>query len=965
MADQLRNLYELLEGYLSVEETSIDAVKKAISEKLIKIQNQRSPKAKAAAELIKKELNELQKRLEENPNRILQEQAAYKEIAKQKQLEKEKTIREKGTFLVQNGIITEANLKVLVAETNMSEMEILQMLGAKLKRRKIFSYTDDDIKELDEITYKGIIEHLNNLGHKTIYEWLQLNPNASLQLIQQQIDAKRHKVTEGALKSHKDPVFYDNTKALVERCTPIFKDEKQRKSYDKALENSGFIEVRKMIQMLRANASITPGQYKRLLEIAIKNGIARNKAEYLIYTTAEKENLRIDDGATDLMIVCRYCGTLNEDKSAVCRECGMPVKVICPACGKEAAPDDLTCTHCGFSLIDMKNAPVYLKMAQVALESNNIEDAVANYNNAQSVWPTYQQLVQLKNQINQKKVSVVGLQKEIETLCKQKKYYTAQKNISALASSSPLRREIESALSAAETFLRKADEETNPNCRLDLYIQALNAAADCSAANDRMRATPLAAPTALQAVAEGNHIRLSWQKTESNYITYLVVRKEKSQPANSRDGERIGETMNSTYDDLKAVAGVSYFYAVFSKYGEFVSSSATVTSAPVMQVESLRANQVKVNPTERSLEFTFDVPKGISAIDIYRDKTLVKTLSGNSFVDSGLVCEQNYQYRFVAVYKDSVGNIHKAEALEMTFAPVPKLEAVSLRVEESERQAVISWETVKKGSLFIYYADQPFPYHANDILTLDAFRAERLNVSGTSVTINKDFSGERYYMPVTILGSVGVVGKGVSVVSIARLQNTLVKHEDNNVIVRWHWGNASMVRLHYRIDRRVDKILNFLQSKDKDQYAIPLPAEALSVEVSLCSVVMSNGKELLGTPVTEVISLQAMRVEFLSVENKKMLFVGTNDYVLSLRAQASLPCDLHVIAKEQLPPIDLVNYTPVAVLRRSDVRAGEVIKLKVHFERRKKGEKLYFRLVAANAADRKKVIISPETMSIL
>lgn len=962
----IKNIYEFLgEKALPVTETSLEKVIAAIKKKIAYYNSDFVTVEDAVVKADrKKELEMLKEQFQANPNLILQHAAAYKVIIEQKLKSEAQVLPEKlrKSYFVTGNTISQKKLEQIAKELKLPEDFILKTCNLRVKAEKKFVYKDDNTPLLDLEQYKKIVSYLVALQHKTIYDFLELKQSVSLIDINLGFDKVWKSVSESS------NVTSDHTlsvkKELCQLCKGIFKTEEGRKSYDKRLETEGFIEVQERIQNFKkfsTESTISPQIYKDLLSACTKNGIGRDKAEYLIYTTAQKFNLVIDEGGTDEMPVCRYCGTINDSSSVMCRECGMPVVVKCPSCGKESASDDLTCTHCGFSLIGMKDAPIYLKMAQTALESNNIEDAEKHYASAHNAWPTYQQLVSLRDQINKQKVNVIGIQKEIEAQCKKKNYYAANRNISALPISSPIRREIESAVNLAESSIKKAEEETDPNKRLDYYIQALNACADCSVAKEKMRTTPLAAPTTLNAEAEGNYIRLKWQKTGSNYISYLIVRKENSQPQNSNDGERIGETINASFDDLKASAGISYFYAVFSKYEEFISSKSAVTDKPVMRVEELNPQQIKVVPTEKSLEFTFNASKGVHSIEIYRDNEIQGTINGNSFIDNGLICEKNYKYRFVAIYRDILGNTHKSAGIELAFSPIPQLEVINLNVEENAGNAEIKWIAPKVGTLYIFYSDKPFTYNSNDIISIDSFRAQRLNVSGTSAVITKDFSGERYYLPVVFKGNVGVVGKGISIVSIAQLRDTNISHTEKGINVKWQWDKARVVRLHYRIDGTVDKKLDFSYDKgDKAEYTIPTPKTALSVEVSICSVVLSNGKELLGEPVREVITLQASRVEFCSAENKKHLFFASNDYILSFKAQSALPCDLHVIAKEQLPPIDLVNYVPLTTIKSADVQPNQITKVQVHYERKKKGEKLYFRLVAADRQAAKKIIFSPE-----
>ena len=277
-------------------------------------------------------------------------------------------------------------------------------------------------------------------------------------------------------------------------------------------------------------------------------------------------------------------------------------------------------------------------------------------------WPNCPDISTLNKEIGEKKVALQGILDKIKDLCGKKLYYTAKQQMSALPASHALRKEIEGAIDTAEDLLKKADSTSDPNLKLDYYIQALSICLDCKKANDKLKQTPPQAPTDLTATVLGANIRLSWQKTSSNYISYQIVRKENAQPSNINDGDNLGSTNNSSFDDNKATAGISYFYAVYSKCADFVSTKPALLSTPIMRVEEIDPNIIRVNPQETSLEFLFDFPRGLFAIEIYREDELIKTLTGTSYIDSGLVTRKTYNYRFIAVYHDSMGNSHKSEA---------------------------------------------------------------------------------------------------------------------------------------------------------------------------------------------------------------------------------------------------------------------------------------------------------------
>lgn len=965
MANEIGNLYEELEEELNVNQTDVDSVLKAIDEKIKwygkKINN---PKYKAIVPIKTKALKSLKTQISENPDVIKQHAAAYAEIARQKQIEREKTIREKGNLFVRDGMIAQQNLTQLANETKLSESEILKLLGAKVKQKKIFTYKDDGVQELEPGKMKQIAEKLSILGKKHIYDFLGVPSNSPLEQVSSAAKAKFTWVTGNSNKT--DPIV-NATDGLIKLCTPIFKDEKSRRSYDKALENEGFASVREAIEMMKVGTKyISPSQYKQLLDTCTQNGITKDKAEYLIYTTAEKAGIDVDEGAVGEMVTCRYCGALNERSTQSCRACGMPVKVVCPKCGKESADDDYRCTKCGFSLIDMKDARIHITMARTALSGNSIDDAEKELLLAARFWPNCPDISGLNKEIGEKKVAVQGVLDKIKDLCEKKLYYTAKQQMSALPANHALRKEIEGAIDTAEDLLKKADSTSDSNLKLDYYIQALSICLDCKKANDKLKQTPPQAPTGLTATVLGSNIRLSWQKSSSNYISYQIVRKEDAQPSNINDGENLGSTNNSSFDDNKAIAGISYFYAVYSKCADYISTKPALLTTPVMRVEEIDPKIIRVNPQETSLEFSFDFPRGLFAIEIYREDKLIKTLTGTSYIDNGLQTRKTYNYRFVAVYHDSMGNSHKSKGIVLQFTPMPKPRPVELKLQDGEKQAQLQWESPSVGTLCIYYADNAVKYNKNDVISVDTFKAERLNVTGNSCTINKDFSGERFYIPVTIQGNMGVVGNIVSIISLSPLTNVSISRDDNKIEVRWGWEGITAVRICHTIDDGPKRNEDVFKAKTSSPcHIIQIPSSAKSVEVSIMSLVISGGKELLGKASKKVISMKATKVAFEDVKNKRKFgFIASDDYTITIKADSILPCDLHLLVQEQFPPIDLVHYTPVAIISQSDIKPNMSIEVPFTFKRKMRGQSVHFRLIAANRDYAKQVVVTPETRQI-
>ena len=481
---------------------------------------------------------------------------------------------------------------------------------------------------------------------------------------------------------------------------------------------------------------------------------------------------------------------------------------------------------------------------------------------------------------------------------------------------------------------------------------------------EKLKLIPLLPPTLLSAKVLGKIIRLTWQPSKSENVSYQIIRKANALPSNIKDGEYLGLATNTTFDDNTAEAGVSYFYAVYSKSDNRVSSNSASLSTPVMRIEDIDARAINVTPNDTSLAFVINLPHGVHSIEIFRDGKLVKTLTGTSFLDSGLISRKTYNYKFVSVFRDSLGCVRKSNGLDLQFTPMPKPTAVDLEMTEDDKQAVIKWKTPTIGTLYIYQSDKIFDYNRNDAIAMDVFSANRLSIIGNSYTIKKNFSGERYFLPVTVQGNIGVAGKMARIVSISSLSNVQIDRIDNSVEVSWSWTNVSAVRILYSFDG------NSTQRKDVNNaqdncIKIPIAQSPKSIMVKIMPLVISDGKEQLGSPIEKTFNLKDAKISFEEAFNvKKGLFFATDEYTVSIRCDTYLPCDLYLLVGEQYPPMDLVNCEPHLVIISSEIKPNVLLTKTFSYVRKKKGQSIHFRLITSDRRFAKHVTITPETREI-
>ncbi len=963
MANEITNLYEELEEELNVSQTDVDIVLKAIDDKIIwyrkKINN---PRYKAIVPIKTKALSNLKAQISDNPDVIKQHAAAYAEIARQKQIEREKNIREKGNFFVRDGMIAQQNLTQLANETKLSESEILKLLGAKVKQKRIFTYKDDGIQELESEKMKQIAEKLRILGKKHIYDFLGVSPSAPLEQISNAVSSKFKWVTGNSNKT--DPIV-NATDGLIKLCTPIFKDEKSRRSYDKAIENEGFSSVREAIEMMKFGSKyISPSQYKQLLDTCTQNGITKDKAEYLIYTTAEKAGIDIDEGSVGGMITCRYCGALNEHSTHSCRSCGMPVKVKCPKCGKESADDDYRCTKCGFSLIEMKDARIHITMARAAISGNSIDDAEKELLLAARFWPNCPDICTLEKEITEKKKSIQGVLGKINELCSKKYYYAAQQYLSVLPLNHAQRKEIESAVNNADALIAKANNASNTNEQIDCYMQALLICSDCAVAKEKLQLTPPTAPTNIKAEVIGGIIHVEWTKLQSQYIQYVLIRKANGRPSSLKDGEVICETLNNAVDDAKSEPGISYYYAVYSKCGDVCSPHAAITSAPALTVADINPNSIALDIQETQIGFSIPFPSKAKSVEIYRDGTLIKNLTGTSYMDVNLTPEQSYTYKFVTIYEDCNQKRFSSAGVTQVVKPMSPPKPVKLVMTEENDIVKLSWEKPSKGTLCIYESDKSFDILENNKVNIDNLKYRQLDVSGNSYQLRKNFSGVKYFLPVTVQGNIGVAGKALKLVSVIKPTGVGFDRNENFVMVKWKWDGISSVRIQVQVDS--GNIQKYdIDSPATPNYKVDLPKNAKSITIVVASKVCVGNEVLIGGEITQFITLKSVKVNFKEVNSESLFGLFNKDkYSLSVECDSILPCKMELLIAENFPPTNLVNYKTYLTILPDELKPGRVLKKEFHYTRIRKDKPVYFRLIAADRELAKQIVIIPETRQL-
>lgn len=370
---------------------------------------------------------------------------------------------------------------------------------------------------------------------------------------------------------------------------------------------------------------------------------------------------------------------------------------------------------------------------------------------------------------------------------------------------------------------------------------------------------------------------------------------------------------------------------------------------------------------ENSIFFDIKFPKGASAIEVYRDDEKIRTITDSQFTDSDLQTDHTYRYGFVAVYKNEYGDELRSEKTtkDISTSKLQLPTPVSLNIKQTEKEATITWKKPERGIVRIYHSPKPFELHRNDIIEdVNAFDYPVLSSLETNYIVQKNFCGERYFIPVTIVENVGIVGEQQDITSMitpkgVRIDSTDIAH----IKVIWLWDDVPMVRIKWAAEDGNEKWEDIANDGHSPEFELPLAAKARNFAVSVSALYKtSDGKTLESEPSNQKVALSPVKVDFIEAKSEARLFSHKNEFSVTLKADGEPPCDLCVLLEEGAMPLNLTNFKSHCTIAHTDLADDTAKKFTFTYQRMQKKLPLYFRIIAADRSLPLKVV--PETQKI-
>lgn len=429
------------------------------------------------------------------------------------------------------------------------------------------------------------------------------------------------------------------------------------------------------------------------------------------------------------------------------------------------------------------------------------------------------------------------------------------------------------------------------------------------------------------------------------------------------------------------VSGNQYFHDVFNGFTPEMAEmdekclydilTVMVNDLANIKVDSRIAPiplaNIREKRDENSIFFDIKFPKDASAIEVYRDDEKIRTITDSQFTDSDLQTDHTYRYGFVVVYKNKYGDELRSEKTtkDISTSKLQLPTPVSLNIKQTEKEATITWKKPERGIVRIYHSPKPFELHRNDIIEdVNAFDYPVLSSLETNYIVQKNFCGERYFIPVTIVENVGIVGEQQGITSMitpkgVRIDSTDIAH----IKVIWLWDDVPMVRIKWAAEDGNEKWEDIANDGQSPDFELPLAAKARNFAVSVTALYKtSDGKTLESEPSNQKVALSPVKVDFLEAKSEAGWFSHKNEFSVTLQADGEPPCDLCVLLEEGAMPLNLTNFKSHCTIAHTDLADGTAKKFTFTYQRMQKKLPLYFRIIAADRSLPLKVV--PETQKI-
>ena len=591
-------------------------------------------------------------------------------------------------------------------------------------------------------------KELQQLGHATLYDFLDKDPHSPLEVLKYE-SAEKKKNLPKSMAEH----------ALAERicnaCLDTFQNEDNRDKYDLYIS---WKERKNILDDLFSHAKV--------------NGLTATDREDYQNKLAKLLGAKISDdlitsfcrvkgipepgsGKTenDNVKICRRCGMPNvfSKETKHCNHCGTTFKTPCPRCGKELILEvGIDVCSCGFKIKNIDAACALLDEAKEKIAVLNTSLAETLLKDAETYWPNSPEIGKLKSELTEAKQRFGNYFANLETAINSKRFFEAKRLYDELQSRIPgyenkkVSEQIETAIKASEELYQDAKTKQDFEELLEICSQAARVCSDNPKIKTLIDRYPPSSPTNLRITIDnvGKQNILTWNPAKSQgSVWYIVVRKKDYSPQNAADGELIERIGGCSFTDKTVEPGICYHYAVFSERAGVVSDPLYYLESPVNCLFDL--SSFTAVPSDKAVRLTWPLPPASAKISLHRQnpdhtETHLSNISLTGYYDTGLVNDQTYHYRLSLVYQIN-GETHITEGIRCTVIPTsPPAPIDTLRIRPRSEGGVFeaTWDYQENLEIQFYCSEKKPSFETGDVLSISELDAKMNRLSLDSIKNN-------------------------------------------------------------------------------------------------------------------------------------------------------------------------------------------------------------------------------------
>lgn len=810
-----QNYYKLLELDYNVDD--YDKIKQTIKMKQAewsKLRNHPSKSNEALAKLealkgIDEVMSDPDERRQEaeQARKLDMEERAAKEREMYASLDASIAIAAKKGWIEEAEVQSMADLFSLSLEVVKSRITIpIENRPVKRQKKKMKKVNTSKAKEIAENCEKLGIESAHVSGVPSLYDYLQMAPTSSTDVLLQAADERYQLIAQSKRSAENN--METNLQAF---SRSIFQNE--REQYDQALAQLRLQKMEDYLLVAGATKVIQPAVMEQLKKEAMSLGdLSEAEAESYIADLCRKHQIEpaqeTQNSSGQTVKRCHFCGLINQASHHHCTKCQTNLEINCPKCNYKANSDDKVCGNCGFLLGNMANVPHQLVRAKRAIRQDQFAQGKQLLQGILDWWPNHPEAqaelhrMEAHEKRNQEKFS------KMKELINQHHYYTARsffieerQLVQSSLSLQSMEKESLEHIHLAENYLKQAEHAQDEDAKAGYYLKAIEVAADCEKAKRMLAKWPPSPPSSLQISSESTKISLKWRPSSAKGpIVYRLLRKKGEVSKHFKDGEILQESSDCSFIDYTAVGGYPYYYSIYAIRGSIVSKSCMNQGPFIRRAE---VENIEIVQENNQIELKWIKPPGASAIEVWRkegeipqkrqDGELVQEVTHSGVVDKDVVFGKTYGYLIVVIY-EADGKKFYSDGLtrKSKMVPLPNM-LQNITVTRREDGIMLDWEAWEETEdrFHIYYAYSPFTVQKEEPIPIDELPAFGQEIEVTEgqhhAFLPANMKKPIYLLPVTKNDEIALIGHMIISKNHPEVRNIRHWIDQNDIVVQWDW----------------------------------------------------------------------------------------------------------------------------------------------------------------------------------